>query len=82
MKIICTKEEQARLVRQCYRQMCCRGCALYGVCDGENSIAAFVEDAPAVDGVEVVRCGECRRGYLGIVSPDDFCSRGERRDNG
>lgn len=25
--------------------------------------------------------GECRRGYLGIVSPDDFCSRGERRED-
>ena len=24
--------------------------------------------------------GECRRGYLGIVKPDDFCSYGERKD--
>lgn len=44
--------------------------------------------APAA---EVVRCAECRsleingcygecgRGYLGIVRPDDYCSRAERR---
>lgn len=25
--------------------------------------------------------GECRAGRMGIVSPDDFCSRGERRTN-
>lgn len=43
------------------------------------------------DAVEVVRCknckhlmfsdfyGECSKGYMGIVSPDDYCSRGERK---
>lgn len=43
--------------------------------------------------VEVVRCkdckhlmfsdcyGECTKAYLGIVSPNDYCSHGERRDN-
>lgn len=48
--------------------------------------------APAAsDAIEVIRCGECvhlmfsdhvgecSRGHLGIVSPNDFCSRGERR---
>ena len=25
-------------------------------------------------------CGECEKGYMGIVSPDDYCSRGERKD--
>lgn len=42
--------------------------------------------------VAVVRCkdckhlmfsdfyGECRKGYLGIVKPDDYCSYGERKD--
>ena len=47
---------------------------------------------PAADVVEVVRCRDCKhlmfsdfymecsRGYsLGIVSPYDYCSRGERR---
>ena len=44
------------------------------------------------DVVEVVRCkdckylmfsdcyGECKRNHLGIVRPDDFCSRGKRED--
>ena len=26
--------------------------------------------------------GECGAGRMGIVSPDDFCSRGERKNNG
>lgn len=43
MKIIVDKHEYAELVRQCYSQMCCRGCALYGVCDGENSVVAAAE---------------------------------------
>ena len=46
----------------------------------------------AEDVVEVVRCrdcrhitfsdcyGECGKGYLGIVQPNDFCSRGERKE--
>lgn len=54
-----------------------------------------VQFAPTVDVVEVVRCkdckhleitgcyGECGRAYLsGIVKPWDFCSYGERKDNG
>lgn len=44
------------------------------------------------DVAEVVRCkdckylmfsdfyGECSRGYFGIVLPDDYCSRGVRKD--
>ena len=31
--------------------------------------------------LEITGCyGQCGRGYLGIVRPDDFCSRGERRE--
>jgi hypothetical protein len=54
-----------------------------------------VENAPTVDAVEVVRCkdckhlgfkglcdGVCNRKMVGIVNPDDFCSYGERKDNG
>ena len=54
-----------------------------------------IDNAPTVDAVPVVRCkdckyleitgcyGECGKAILGIVSPDDFCSRGKRRaDNG
>lgn len=56
-----------------------------GVYDCVNTI-------PAADVVEVVHCknckhlmfsdcyGECSKGYMGIVSPDDYCSRGERKD--
>ena len=43
MKIIVDKHEYALIVHQCYSQMCCRGCALYGVCDGENSVVASAE---------------------------------------
>ena len=51
----------------------------------------LIEDAPTVDAVEVVRCkdckylmfsdcyGECGKGHMGIVSPYDFCSYGERK---
>lgn len=43
MKITCTKEEYALIVRQCYSQMCCRGCALYGACKDRDSIVAVAE---------------------------------------
>ena len=55
-------------------------------------IAEKFEEAPTADVAEVVRCkdcnhlmfsdcyGECRKARLGIVSPNDFCSRGERRE--
>lgn len=51
-----------------------------------------IENAPAIDAVPVVRCkdcrhitfsdcyGECGKGYLGIVQPNDFCSRGEHKE--
>ena len=54
-----------------------------------------IDNAPTVDAVPVVRCkdckyleitgcyGECGKAILGIVNPDNFCSRGKRRaDNG
>lgn len=55
-----------------------------------------VQDAPAVDAVEVVRCKECkhradeveRKGIylcnlkmIGLVRANDFCSFGERRED-
>ena len=64
-------------------------------------VAGWLNEAPTVDAVEVVRCKDCKHlkyGYqfynpLGIslnndgdayvlVDGDDFCSCGERRDNG
>ena len=59
----------------------------YGYVDAKQ-----IADAPTVDAVEVVRCkeckhlmlsdcyGECGKGHMGIVSPDDFCSYGERKE--
>ena len=50
------------------------------------------KDLNSVDAVVPVRCkeckhlmfsdcyGECRIGHMGIVQPDDFCSRGERKE--
>ena len=60
----------------------------YGYIDAKQ-----IADAPTVDAVEVVRCldckhlmfsdcyGECDKGYMGVVRPDDFCSRGERKED-
>ena len=63
--------------------------------DGVEEGCVAVEDATTADVVEVVRCGECKswcrisngkagtcKGKVqGVTKPDDFCSRGERRDN-
>jgi hypothetical protein len=52
----------------------------------------IVRSMPKEDVVEVVRCkdckhlmfsdcyGECSKAYLGIVSPNDYCSNGERKE--
>ena len=57
-----------------------------------TSLREVLEDTPSADVVPVVRCidckylmfsdcyGECSRGYMGIVSPDNYCSYGERKD--
>ena len=52
----------------------------------------LMEDAPSVDAVEVVRCKDCKQairyGYIWCgrtdiqVQEEDFCSYGERKDNG
>lgn len=60
----------------------------------ERSAGCVIRSAPAADVVEVVRCkdckhlmfsdcyGECSKAHFGIVSPNDFCSRGERKEQG
>ena len=59
--------------------------------DGWNSAIKIIDNAPTVDAVPVVRCkdckhlifsdcyGECGAARIGIVSPYDFCSYGERK---
>lgn len=58
-----------------------------------DNIKRDIKTLPTADVVPVVRCkdckhlmfsdcyGECSRGYMGIVSPDDYCSYGERKCN-
>ena len=57
-------------------------------------IIGAIEDAPTIDAVSVVRCGECKHMYDGIkgdgylichkfnhfIKADDFCSYAERSD--
>ena len=55
-------------------------------------IQQAVDEQPTIDAVPVVRCrecthlmfsdcyGECGKGHMGIVRPNDFCSRGERKE--
>lgn len=58
-----------------------------------DAIDSIVENAPIVDGVPVVRCKDCIHNSLnrksgnaycdfgfGLYQLDDFCSRGERRE--
>lgn len=58
-----------------------------------DALQAAYDNAPAVDAVEVIRCGECKEfekkrhpvfaGYCkefdSYMSDDDFCSYGERK---
>ena len=58
-----------------------------------NYATLILREAPTVNAVEVVRCfeckhlifsdcyGECGKGHMGIVRPDDFCSYGEPKRN-
>lgn len=53
-----------------------------------DEIDAVIEKAPAVDAVEVVRCKDCEFGQKPtvcerldtVVKPNDFCSRGVKKD--
>lgn len=56
------------------------------------AVEAIIDNQPTADVVEVVRCkdckylmfsdcyGECSKGYKGIVSPNDFCSHGQKKE--
>lgn len=57
-----------------------------------GDVIRSIKNAPTINDVEVVRCldckylmfsdcyGECGKGYMGVVRPDDFCSRGEWKE--
>lgn len=55
---------------------------------GANKVINFIEEAPAVDVVEVVRCKDCKymieKGWCCLfdarMNRYDFCSCGERRE--
>lgn len=58
---------------------------------GANKIIDRIKAAPAVDAVEVVRCSSCKyhnkapcpmRLSLNWTEDNDFCSYGERREDG
>lgn len=62
---------------------------------GWNRAVEIIQNASAVDAVQVVRCKDCKyynqflilrectKDYsLCNVSPDDYCSRGERKTDG
>ena len=68
-----------------------------GYCTGINWGRNTIADAPTVDAVEVVRCKDCKYSYGNkyctneqwkdecatvTIEVDDFCSYGERKDNG
>lgn len=76
-------------------------CAVMGRADGIRDAIIEIYDAPTIDAVSVVRCGECKHSepsednslyckhwddHFGFfwdeVKSDDFCSYGERKDNG
>jgi hypothetical protein len=55
-----------------------------------------IQDAPTIDAVQVVRCGECKlyhkntyanrlvctaRDNANFVNPEDYCNRGKRKDD-
>ena len=62
------------------------------LCYSEVDVANILLHAPTIEAVPVVRCreckhlmfsdcyGECGKGHMGVVRPDDFCSRGERKE--
>lgn len=73
----------------------CRNAVLLS--DVRKILHNFVDNAPTVDAVPVVRCGECKhrssdydicgdylcekRGCRFFCKDNDFCSYGERRDS-
>ena len=65
----------------------CRNCELLD----DEQVKEFIDNAPAIDAVPVVRCKDCRWrdaeekhhciDINRVFDPMDFCSFGEREDN-
>lgn len=66
----------------------------FGFSDDDIIAKEAIDNAPTIDAEPAVHCsdclylmfsdcyGECKRGYLGgIVKPDDYCSRGIRKED-
>lgn len=52
-----------------------------GYADGKRDAMAELVRCKDCKHLEITGCyGECKRGYMGIVKPWDFCSCGERRE--
>lgn len=61
-----------------------------------DDVEEAIEEVPTIDAVPVVRCKDCKfrkdvldngcflcnRKMIGMVRPDDFCSFGERKEDG
>lgn len=58
----------------------------------EAHFRTAIDEQPTVDAVEVVRCEECKYSHpyrlllyrcdrMGIVFKDEYCSKGERRED-
>lgn len=55
--------------------------------DGYGDAVSAVEDFPTIDAEVVVRCKDCRyfkmyKCRMGYSNHDDFCSYGERKEDG
>ena len=64
----------------------------------QSALKRMIDDAPTIDAVPVVRCKDCKwaeygkdyepycnhwkSGLYANIKDDDFCSYGERKDNG
>ena len=62
----------------------------FGCSDADILAKEEIRDAPTIDAVPIVRCKVCAHLYgtmcaaCGLLprKPNDFCSRGERKDGG
>lgn len=77
------------------KKMVCQYSVFRAQLGGLMDVVSFLNDQTTVDAVPVVRCKDCKyyhmfeegfrdcrhTGGLDEVNPDDFCSRGKRKDD-